>query len=60
VIDSMSKSKLAFIIISILFIILLLFFVIDFSRKTTFPGERTREKENNSSQNHSWNFEYSF
>jgi len=44
VIELMRKSKIAFIVISILFILLLLFFVIDFSRKTSFPGHLPKEK----------------
>jgi len=44
VIERMRNSKIVFIIVSILFILLLIYFVIDFSRKTTFPGQHPKEK----------------
>lgn len=36
----MSKSKLLFIIISIVFVIILIIFAIDISSRTTFPGKK--------------------
>jgi len=34
----MKKSKIIFIILSVLFVCIIMFFIYDFSRKTTFPG----------------------
>ncbi len=42
----MKKSKIAFIVVSILFIVLLIFIAIDFSRRTTFPGGHQENIEN--------------
>ena len=36
----MKKSKIIFVIISIIFFLIMIFFVYDFARRTTFPGHR--------------------
>ncbi len=36
----MKRSKLVFLILSIVFLIVLILVIIDFSRKTTFPGKK--------------------
>ena len=41
----MKRSKLIFIIISILFFLIMAFFVYDFARKTTFPGKHNTVQE---------------
>lgn len=41
----MKRSKLIFIILSILFLIILILVMIDFSRKTTFPGSKQNKKD---------------
>ena len=35
----MKKSKLIFVIVSIIFFLIMIFFVYDFARRTTFPGK---------------------
>lgn len=47
----MKKSKIAFMLVSILFILVLLFIVIDFSKKTTFPGFHQQERDSISGYN---------
>jgi len=37
--DTLKKSKILFVIISVLFIVLLIYFMVDFSKKTNFPGQ---------------------
>jgi hypothetical protein len=41
----MKNNRILFIIISIIFVLILLFIVIDFSRKTNFPGSKGRNTE---------------
>ena len=38
----MSRSKKIFFLVAILFFMLLTYFTYDFSRRTTFPGSRTK------------------
>jgi hypothetical protein len=42
----MKKSKIIFLIFSICFFIILVFFIYDFSTKTTFPGSADKKPEN--------------
>jgi len=49
----MSKSKLLFVIISIVFVIILIIFAIDISSRTTFPGKKkpaTEQIDNDSTK----------
>jgi len=41
--DLVRRSKIIFLIITIVFLIIVMFFIYDFSRKTTFPGSSQDE-----------------
>ena len=43
--DPLKRSKFIFLLIAMLFLMIIMYFVYDFSRKTTFPG--SPEKKNN-------------
>ena len=41
----MKKSKIIFIILSIIFLCVIMYFVYDFSKKTKFPGNADKKHE---------------
>jgi hypothetical protein len=41
----MKKSKITFLIFAVIFLSIIMFIIYDFSRKTTFPGNKIENKE---------------
>ena len=48
----MKKSKIIFVIVSIIFFLIMLFFVYDFARRTRFPGQRDETRTTKTSGVH--------